>query len=292
LCSIRHYYYELRANCKSPADATERVPPLLKNRLFSEAVEGHVLSWPSFLTLKKNGFMSKNKDKHHPPEAADKNAAAPDNLSGDDKTVQAPPEHPPKPALESPEEGLAKSEEEIARLKDQLLRLRADFENYRKRALREKGEIYENANEALMLDLLPIIDHLQLALKSAREHPVLASGERSRASQGEASTDEPGKGQAHQTFQQGIQMIFDQLLNTLLKYGLNPFNSEKQPFDPNLHEAISCLPSETEPEGTIIVQNRPGYRFHDKMLRPAQVVVSSGPAKAGRTEASDQPLEE
>ena len=196
---------------------------------------------------------------------------------------------------------LKKAEQEIAQLKDQLLRLRADFENYRKRALREKGEIYENANEALMLELLPVIDHFQLALKSAKEHlalsgpvvPALTCGERSRTSKVEGSTVEPVKGQADSAFQEGLQLIADQMMSALSKYGLNPFNSEKQPFDPNLHEAINCLPSETEPEGTIIAQSRQGYRFNNKMLRPAQVVVSSGKSASLQSEAnSQQPVED
>ena len=236
--------------------------------------------------------MNKSKDKHHLPEEAKKNDKATDSPvpAGVEPANEAPSAAGPNEAdpgsADSPsrsamaEHGarnLKKAEQEIAQLKDQLLRLRADFENYRKRALREKGEIYENANEALMLELLPVIDHLHLALNSAKEHLVLSGVE----------------GQADQTFQKGIRMIFDQLLNTLLKYGLNPFNSEKQPFDPNLHEAVNCLPSETEPEGTILAQSRQGYRFNNKMLRPAQVVVSSGKSASLQSEAnSQQPVED
>ena len=66
------------------------------------------------------------------------------------------------------------------------------------------------------------------------------------------------------------------MMNTLAKFGLEPFESEKQPFDPARHEAVSCLPSEKDPEGTVMTQTRQGYRFKNKVLRPAQVVVSSG----------------
>ncbi len=221
--------------------------------------------------------MNKSKDKHHTPEESKKNAreadpAAPEGVEpsaenqpaaepADSSSQGAPLEHGAKKTHKT-------AEQEIEQLKDQLLRLRADFENYRKRALREKGEIYENANEALTLELLPVIDHLQLALKSAREH------------------------QADSVFQEGLQLIADQMLNTLAKYGLNPFSAEKQVFDPNLHEAISYLPSETEPEGTIIAQSRQGYRFNKKMLRPPQVVVSSGKPSTATPETTDKPAEE
>lgn len=211
--------------------------------------------------------MNKNKEKYHLAEEIR------ETVKGSDKPADAhhqavqetPVKQELKPAVELPEtEKLAKAEQEIDQFKDQLLRLRADFDNYRKRSLREKGEIYENANEALMLELLPVIDHLQLAINSAKEH------------------------KANAAFQDGLQLIADQLMTALAKYGLNPFNSGKQPFDANLHEAISCLPSETEPEGTIITQSRPGYRFKNKMLRPAQVVVSGGKPCPPQSEANNQ----
>lgn len=226
--------------------------------------------------------MNKSKDKHHLPEEAKKNAKATDSPApaGVEPAKEAPSATEPTRSARSEDSGrgeaseraeaakLQEATQEIDQLKDQLLRLRADFENFRKRSLREKGEIYENANEALMLELLPVIDHLQLALNSAKEHL------------------------ADSVFQEGLQLIADQMLNALSKYGLNPFNSEKQPFDPNLHEAINCLPSETEPEGTIIAQSRQGYRFKNKMLRPAQVVVSRGPSTQIKPETNDQPAEE
>lgn len=209
--------------------------------------------------------MSKNKEKHHVADEAKKVANEPENTVNDGG-VEKPTEQKAKSEAElSDAERTQKAAQEIDRLKDQLLRLRADFDNYRKRSLREKGEIYENANEPLMLELLPVIDHLLLALDSAKEH------------------------KANTAFREGLQLIADQLMTTLSKYGLDPFNSEKQPFDPNLHEAVSCLPSETEPEGTVIAQSRQGYRFKNKMLRPAQVVVSSGPAKPEQHKTHNQP---
>ncbi len=210
--------------------------------------------------------MNKNKEKHNSPEEAGKNGHAPNASARADKPVPAdkstpagemdvqfPAEQKPEKAAEHKETGkLAAAEKEIADLKDQLLRLRADFDNYRKRVLRDKAEIYENANEALMLELLPVLDHFQLALQSA------------------------GKHHADRPFRDGLRLIHNQLMESLLKHGLAPFDSERQTFDPKLHEAIGAMPSETEPEGVILIQSRPGYNFKNKLLRPAQVVVSSG----------------
>lgn len=231
--------------------------------------------------------MNKNKEKHH---AADKphqggpvqarpgeivNGLVQDPGSAETGTAAAQAAPAPTETKGTPAESgtgkLQEAAQEIDRLKDQLLRLRADFDNYRKRSLREKSEIYENANEALMLELLPAIDHLQLALDSA------------------------GKHKADEAFVQGLQLIADQLMTVLSKYGLEPFHSDKKQFDPNLHEAISCLPSENEPEGTVITQSRQGYRFKNKILRPAQVVVSSGnprPPQSPAEENNQQPAED
>jgi molecular chaperone GrpE len=216
--------------------------------------------------------MNKHKDKHHPQEETGKTgrAAETPGLDGDKPPAGAEESQKARPAAEHGAAGKLKTaEEEIAGLQDQLLRLRADFDNFRKRSVREKGEIYENANESLLLELLPVIDHIQLAVKSASEHKL--------------------NGPASASFQEGLKLIADQLMDTLAKFGLEPFNSEKQPFEPNLHEAISALPSETEPEGVIIAQSRQGYRFKKKILRPAQVVVSSGKPASLQGEIKESP---
>ena len=220
--------------------------------------------------------MNKHKNKHHPSEEAKKivrTAEAPAQAgsksnAADSVCTDLPSRSPGHSAKAEPgEDKLKKANAETVKLKDQLIRLQADFDNFRKRSFREKTETYEIANETLMLELLPVIDHIQLAIKSAMDHKADAA------------------------FQEGLQLIADQLMNTLSKFGLEPFDSDKQPFDPNLHEAINYLPSETEPEGIIITQSRQGYRFKNKILRPAQVVVSSGPPKPAEPETENQ-LEE
>lgn len=152
----------------------------------------------------------------------------------------------------------ARDEAEQARLamQDRLLRLQADFENFRKRTLREKSDLFRMANEDLMSELLPVLDHFDLALGAA------------------------AKGDASDAIAQGVRMVREQLSGVLSRFGLQALESADQAFDPSVHEAISQLPSETIPENGIIAQARRGYKLGEKLLRPAQVVVSSGPAVA------------
>lgn len=142
---------------------------------------------------------------------------------------------------------------EVDAIRERLLRLQADFENFRKRTLREKNELYRQANEDLMLELLPVLDHLDLALAAAREHG------------------------ADEAFVEGFRLVSEQMLAALQKFGLNPIDAGHDVFDPNRHEAISHLASDEIPENHVMTQVRRGYALGDRLLRPAQVVVSSGP---------------
>jgi len=143
--------------------------------------------------------------------------------------------------------------EKLAQLQDRFLRLQADFDNFRKRTLREKNELFDSANQALMLELLPVLDHLQLGIQAASAH------------------------QADPAFQEGLTMLFDQLIGALTKFGLSPIETEKQVFDPNRFEAVTTQPSADQPEGMVLLKVRSGYMLRNKLLRPAQVFVSSGP---------------
>ncbi len=135
---------------------------------------------------------------------------------------------------------------------DRFLRLQADFENFRKRTLREKEELYHRANTELMEELLSVLDHQDLAFSSLTDEvkadPVV----------------------------QGFKLVSDQLVTALGKFGLTPIDAEGQDFDPNVHEAVSHLPSADVKENCVIVQTRRGYMLANRLLRAAQVVVSSG----------------
>jgi molecular chaperone GrpE len=155
----------------------------------------------------------------------------------------------PKPKKKSK---LAKAEEQVQILTDRLLRLQADFDNFRKRTLREKSDIYKRANEDLMEELLPVIDHMDMALQAAADHD------------------------APEAFTSGFAMVGEQLVSALKKSGLAPIDTDGAEFDPNLHEAISQLPSDDVEAGHIMIQVRKGFMLGDRLLRPAQVIVSQG----------------
>ncbi|MEX0325729.1 MAG: nucleotide exchange factor GrpE [Puniceicoccaceae bacterium] len=151
---------------------------------------------------------------------------------------------------------------EINIQKERYLRTVADLENYRKRAVREKEEARKQAACSLLEDLLPILDHFQLGLKSAEEH-------------------EGGK-----AFAEGFRMILKQMEAALKQNGLEEINPQGEAFDPNFHESIAHLPHETVEDGHVIEVHRVGYRLNERLLRPAQVVVSSGaPAEEAKEDA-------
>ena len=144
---------------------------------------------------------------------------------------------------------------DLDRFRDLALRSQADFENYKKRSAREKEEAIKYANSALLERLVSIIDNFELGLAAAKE-------------QGEKSP-----------IYSGMILVQKQLNDLLAENGLQPIEAEGKKFDPNLHEAIAHGASDEVPEGMVLRQTRRGYRFKDRLLRPAKVVVSSGPGK-------------
>ena len=153
------------------------------------------------------------------------------------------------------EDAMVGLQADLDRFRDLALRSRADFENYKKRSAREKEEAIKYANSSLLQRLVAIMDNFELGLAAAKE-------------QGEESP-----------IYSGMVLVQKQLNDLLAENGLQPIEAEGKTFDPNLHEAIAHEPSDQFPEGTVLRQVRRGYRFKDRLLRPAKVVVSSGPAQ-------------
>jgi molecular chaperone GrpE len=152
----------------------------------------------------------------------------------------------------APEDDSDGLQADLDRFRDLALRSQADFENYKKRAAREKDEAIKYANSSLLEKLIAIVDNFELGLEAAR-----AEGEKS-------------------PIFSGMSMVFKQLMDFLADSGLQPINATGEKFDPNLHEAIAHEPSNEFPEGTVIRQTRRGYKMKDRLLRPSSVVVSSG----------------
>jgi molecular chaperone GrpE len=165
---------------------------------------------------------------------------------------------PLEPATVTPEqlkelkERAAKADENWERL----LRTTADFDNFKKRAAREKQEAIKYANEGLLQKLVPVMEHLDMALAA----PQTSGPENS------------------QTLQTGVSMICQQFRGVLAEAGLEEIDALGKPFDPNLHEALSQQETPEVPEGQVVQQLRKGYKFRDRLLRPASVVVSKQPA--------------
>ena len=134
--------------------------------------------------------------------------------------------------------------------KDRYARTLADFDNYRKRMARDREELAQFAAKDILKDLLPTVDNLALALEKAE------------------NKEDP--------FVQGVKLAYDGFLKALADHGATPLDSVGEPFDANFHEALAQLPSPDVAEGVVMSEVKRGWLLHGKLLRAAQVVVSSG----------------
>ncbi len=148
------------------------------------------------------------------------------------------------------EEKLDKATEEIADLKDQLLRKIAEFDNYRKRTIKEKTELILNGGEKTIVSILPVIDDMERALKNMQKAEDVAA------------------------VLEGVELIYKKFLDILEKQGVKTIKTENEDFNVDLHEAIAQLPAPSdEMKGKILDCTLTGYTMNDKVIRHAQVVV-------------------
>ncbi len=154
------------------------------------------------------------------------------------------------------EEGQAPqgSDPAVAEMEDRLLRVAADFDNFKKRAARERNEYIALANERLLKELLPILDDLERALDAVGQHE-------------EATVEE------------GVRLVHRSLAALLERNGVREIATEGK-FDPHVHEALLSQPSEAE-EGSVIDVVQKGYTLGDRVVRPARVVIASAPESDG-----------
>ena len=168
----------------------------------------------------------------------------------------------------NPAETAAPTPEQVTELKaraakadenwERLLRTTADFDNFKKRAAREKIESAQYATASMLQKLLPVLDNFEMALAAAQNTPGAQGGIAS--------------------FQSGVTMIQQQLKSVLVESGLEEIESAGKPFDPNFHEAVSEQESAEVPEGHVLQQLRKGYKLKERLLRPATVIVAKKPA--------------
>ena len=163
-------------------------------------------------------------------------------------------DEPTPPAPDESSEDIADPAAETEKFRDLALRTAADFDNYRKRAIREKDEAIRYANSSLLQDLLPVLDNFELGLEAARSAP------------------------GADAILQGLGMVARQFRDFLTSSGLEEVQTEGAEFDPNLMEAVGHEADDTVPEGRVLRQTRRGYKLRDRLLRPASVFVSKGPA--------------
>jgi molecular chaperone GrpE len=153
-------------------------------------------------------------------------------------------------APEGSETEVDRLESELQELKDKYLRLYAEFENYKKRTLREKIELMSSAAQDTMTALLPVLDDFDRAKKSA---------------------DAEG---SKEVFSEGVKLVYNKLYATLRQKGLKEMESDGQAFDPELHDAITEIPAPSEDlKGKIVDTIEKGYYLKDKIIRHAKVVV-------------------
>jgi len=182
--------------------------------------------------------MSKNKNESPPPAAAD--------------AVPAPLPSPTPEQIEELKTRAAKADEHW----DRLLRTTADFENFKKRAAREKIEAAQYANFSLIQKLLTVLDNFEMALAAAQN----------------------AEGDKLAPLQSGVAMIQQQLKAALTETGLEEIDAAGKPFDPNWHEAVAQQETADAPEGQVLQQLRKGYKLKERLLRPAAVIVAQKPA--------------
>jgi molecular chaperone GrpE len=205
-------------------------------------------------------FQLENKLIEEGPEAT---AGAPLEMSADPKNPETPSVVSAKPVKEDLEgtdfekasgapEQLAQLKAELDKYKDIALRSVADLDNYRKRMAREKDDAIRYANANFLERLIPILDNFELGLQAAKA----------------------GGGQS--AILDGMKMVFKQLQDFLASCGVETIEATGEHFDPNLHEAIAQEENAEVEEGVVIRQLRKGYRLKDRLIRPANVVVSKG----------------
>ncbi len=145
---------------------------------------------------------------------------------------------------------LEEKEIELAEAKDKYLRLFAEFDNFKKRSIKERLELMKNAAQDTIADLLPVLDDFSRAKQSAEDE----------------NSTEP--------FSEGVTLVYNKLVNTLKSKGLNAMETNGEEFNPEFHEAITKIPAPSDDmKGKVIDTVTTGYKLHDKIIRHPKVVV-------------------
>jgi molecular chaperone GrpE len=142
-------------------------------------------------------------------------------------------------------------EEEAKETYDRLLRVSADFENYKKRSAREMEEFRKYANQSLLKEMLSVVDNLELAINSSND-----------------------KKKSDKHLIEGLNLTLNEILRVFEKFNVKPIEAQGKAFDPAFHEAVMREETDDFPENTVVSEFQKGYLIHDRLLRPAMVVVA------------------
>lgn len=151
---------------------------------------------------------------------------------------------------------LAELQQQVEKWKNDYLYLRAEFETYKRNAIKERSEISKYGSERLVSDILTVADNFDRALATKLTPETI------------------------EVYSQGVKMTASELKSVLSKFGVNEIKCEGLAFDPNLHEALGAEESDTVAEGHILRVFRSAYKLHDRVIRPAQVIVAKAPIKS------------
>ncbi len=179
------------------------------------------------------------------------------NGTGDEEEAATPPPEIGLPPA-TPEERIAALQAERDETKDRMLRIAADFENWKKRARKEQIDAESRIREAVLKDMLEVVDNLERATSAYVENGSVDGA----------------------SVLKGVNLVLRLFQTKLERYNVKPFEAKGQPFDPHMHEAISQVPTADVAPGTVANEMQKGYRIGDKLLRPAIVAVAVAPKAA------------
>jgi len=174
------------------------------------------------------------------------NKVEPESIPPDEQIIDG--EEDPIKELEAK---LEAKEKEAAETYDRLLRASAEFDNYKKRSSREMEEFRKFANQALIKEMLSVVDNLELAMNSTNDHKAI-----------------------DKDLLQGLEMTHREILKVFERFNVKPIDAKGQPFDPTFHEAVMQEETNDSPKNTVINELQRGYMIHDRLLRPSMVVVA------------------
>jgi molecular chaperone GrpE len=196
------------------------------------------------------GMSKKVQIETHDPKESDQ-SEEPASAEINDKEPSADSESEPKPEQDDLKAELKAAQDKAEDHYDRLLRLSAEFDNYKKRTSREMTDVVRYANEKLLKDLLIVVDNLERAISSAdQDNPTDSS------------------------LVEGIHLTLNEVLKILQQYNVQPVKALGESFDPAIHQAMMQQEVENEPANTVVQEMQKGYRIHERLLRPAMVVVS------------------